>query len=270
MELKTLLTALFLAMFFPVMGCAHSGSGSLVDVRVVSDNGSEYSQYRTYPRIHQEGRYFYMEAVKSERYSIQVSNRSDRQVGVVIAVDGRNIISGAKSDLGRNERMYIIDPFATQTFEGWRTGTDRTNRFYFTEQADSYAERAFSDGSATGTIAMAVYREKIDRRYLRENEIVSPMMSSPGAASPAPAEKQTADRLEKKKNEQAGTGFGETTYSPVRIVHFEPEHKAAEKVILKYEWRTELCRKGIISCGPGNRLWPDEGGFAPPPRDFRG
>ena len=106
MELKTLLTALFLAMFFPVMGCAHSGSGSLVDVRVVSDNGSEYSQYRTYPRVHQQGRYFYMEAVKSERYSIRVSNRSDGQVGVVIAVDGRNIISGAKSD-SRAERAHV-------------------------------------------------------------------------------------------------------------------------------------------------------------------
>ena len=67
-------------------------------------------KYRTYPRTSHEGRYFYMEAVKGEKYSIEVTNRSDRNIGVVIAVDGRNIISGNKSDLKNNERMYIVSP----------------------------------------------------------------------------------------------------------------------------------------------------------------
>ena len=277
MRLKTLVTALFLAVVFPVMGCAHSGGGGVVDVRILSDGGNEFSQYRAHPRTNREGRYFYLEAVKSEKYSIQVSNRSDRSVGLVIAVDGRNIVSGGKSDLKRNERMYIIEPYGTQTFEGWRTGMDRTNRFYFTEQADSYAERAFSDGSAMGTIAVAVYREKIEPRRFSENEIASPKKAAPGGAapsaaapSPAPMESRSADRLEKKKSEQAGTGFGESTYSPVRIVRFEPEYRASDKIVLKYEWRSELCRKGVASCGPRNRLWPEDGGFAPVPRDFHG
>jgi hypothetical protein len=72
------------------------------------------------------------------------------------------------------------------------------------------------------------------------------------------------------KGEETGTGFGETTYSPARIVQFEPEHTAAEKIVLKYEWRSELCRKGIISCGPKNRFWPDDQEFAPIPKDFKG
>jgi len=276
MRLKALATVLVLTLVFPVVGCAHSGGSGLVDVRVLSDGGNEFSQYRAHPRVHREGRYFYLEAVKSEKYSIRVSNRSAGSVGVVIAVDGRNIISGGKSYLGRNERMYIIEPYGTQTYEGWRTGMDRTNRFYFTEQADSYAERAFSDGSAMGTIAVAVYREKIEARHFSENEIASPRKATPGAGSsaaapsPAPMESRSADRLERKKSEQAGTGFGESTYSPVRIVHFEPEYGVFDKIVLKYEWRTELCRKGIASCGPKNRLWPEDGGFAPLPRDFRG
>src|SRR3989304_10357418 len=57
--------------------------------------------------------------------------------------------------------MYIIGPYETNTFEGWRTGMDRTNRFYFTEQSDSYAEKVFADATALGTIALAVYKEKI-------------------------------------------------------------------------------------------------------------
>jgi hypothetical protein len=133
----------------------------MVDVRIVSDAGGEFAQYRTYPRVRYEGRYFYIEAVKGEKYSIEVTNRSERQIGVVIAVDGRNIISGNKSDLKNNERMYIVSPHATNTFEGWRTGMDRTNRFYFTEQSDSYTEKVFADASAMGTITIAVYRKKL-------------------------------------------------------------------------------------------------------------
>jgi hypothetical protein len=274
MKAKVIVTMLFLALVFPAMGCAHGGRGSLIDVRIVSDGTGDLAQYRTYPPNCPEGRYFYMEAVKGERYSIAVANRSDRKVGVVIAVDGRNIISGMKSDLKPTERMYIIAPYTTQTFEGWRTDMDRTNRFYFTEQSDSYAERAFSDGSAMGTIALAVYRERFHEKLSRYDE--APAMRRPQSA-PAPSaskdagaalEGNASDRKEK-KSEQAGTGFGETTYSPARMVRFEAEMRVAEKIVVKYEWRSELCRKGIITCEPKNRLWPG-GGFAPVPRDFRG
>ncbi len=155
------LTALFIVLVIPVLACAHVGKENLVEVRIVSDSGEEFAKYRTYPRFRQEGKFFYMEAVKGQRYSIQVTNQSDRRIGVVMAVDGRNIIDGKKSDLKQNERMYIIGPYETNIFEGWRTGMDRTNRFYFTEQSDSYAEKVFADASAIGTIALAVYRERL-------------------------------------------------------------------------------------------------------------
>jgi hypothetical protein len=189
---------------------------------------------------------------------------------VVIAVDGRNIIDGKKSDLKRNERMYIIGPYESNSFEGWRTAIDRTNRFYFTEPSDSYGEKVFADASAMGTIALAVYREKIPEIILY-SERPSNMKDAPAGAAPSPlGESRAAGRAELKKSEEAGTGFGETTYSPSRVVHFDPESVAAEKIVLKYEWRSELCRKGIIHCGPKNRFWPDNQKFAPIPRDFKG
>ncbi|MHB8158623.1 MAG: hypothetical protein ACYDEQ_14770 [Desulfocucumaceae bacterium] len=267
---KAFLTMLLLALVIPQVACAHAGGWNVVDVRIISDQGGEFTKHRTYPRAAQEGTYFYMEAAKGEKYSIQVANRSDRRIGVVIAVDGRNIISGDKSNLKPGERMYIIDPYATNTFEGWRTGMDKTNRFYFTEQSDSYAEKVFSDGSAMGTIAVAVYREKLPPVALHSVLPQRAKDAPAGAAPKAAREERSSDRLEQEKSEQAGTGFGETTYSPAREVQFEPEHKVAEKIVLKYEWRTELCKKGIITCGSKNRLWPDNGGFAPIPRDFRG
>ena len=268
---KIFLVLLFVVLAVPQWVNAHVGYGGVVDVRIVSDTGGEFAQYRTYPRVRHEGRYFYMEAVKGDKYSIEVTNRSDRNVGVVIAVDGRNIISGSKSDLKNNERMYIISPYATNIFEGWRTGMDRTNRFYFTEQSDSYAEKVFSDGSAMGTIAVAIYREKLPPVVFKPHQSFRAQEAPAGAVSPQSSmEKRSYDRAEKEKSEQAGTGFGETTYSPAREVRFESENVVADKIVLKYEWRQELCKKGIIGCGPKNRLWPDGGGFAPVPRDFRG
>ncbi len=267
---KSLLAALVAVSVILAWTHVQAGTGNVVDVRIVSDSGGEFAWYRTYPRGSQDGKYFYLEAVKGDRYSIQVTNRSDRRIGVVIAVDGRNIISGKKSDLKRNDRMYIIGPRETDTFEGWRTSMDRTNRFYFTEQSDSYAEKVFADGSAMGTIALAVYPEKLPE-ITPHSEMRPRMKEAPAGAAPSPPINQSsADRVEKKKDEQAGTGFGETAYSPAYVVQFDPEHTPAEKIVLKYEWRSELCRKGIVRCGPRNRFWPDEQEFAPVPKDFRG
>ena len=264
------LTGLFIVLVIPALAWAHVEKQNFVDVRIVSDSGQEFQKYRAHPLVLQEGKFFYVEAVKGQRYSIQVTNRWNGSIGVVIAVDGRNIIDGKKSDLQRNERMYIIGPHETNTFGGWRTGMDRTNRFYFTEQSASYAEKVFADASAMGTIALVVYREKLPE-IIPYSGSSSRMKEAPGEAAPgASAGSRSADRAEQKKTLEAGTGFGETTYSPARVVHFDPEHTTAENIVLKYEWRSELCRKGIIPCGPKNRFWPDDHEFAPIPKDFKG
>lgn len=268
---KTFFAVLIIVLSFPFLASAHVGSDGAVEVRIISDHGSEFTKYRTYPRGREDGRYFYVEAAKGERYSIQITNRSSRRAGIIIAVDGRNIIDGKKSDLRRNERMYIIGSYETNTFEGWRTAMDRTNRFYFTEQSDSYAKKVFADASAIGTIAVVAFMEKTPNIvYFLDHPSVMKEAPAANAAPRTSGESLSADRAERKKSEQAGTGFGETTYSPSRYVKFEAESEAADRIVIKYEWRSELCKKGIIQCGSRNRLWPDGQEFAPIPRDFRG
>jgi hypothetical protein len=262
------MAVLFISLATPTLGWAHFGKNDVVDVRIVSDNGAAFPKYETFLRGHRDGEYYYLEAVKGQRYSIQVTNKSDRRIGLVIAVDGRNIIDGKKSDLLRNERMYIIEPYGTNTFEGWRTGMDRTNRFYFTEQSDSYAEKVFADASAMGTIALAAYKEKIPQ-IVPHADMSLPKREAPAACAPS-ASSRAAGKHKLEESDQAGSGFGETTYSPASVVQFDPEHTMAEKVVLKYEWRSELCQKGIISCGPKNRFWPDDLEFAPIPKGFKG
>jgi hypothetical protein len=157
--MKTI-AALILAIGLCASGAWAGGIGKNVEVRILTDDGRILP---TYPvKLRQNLTKVYAEAVKGDHYRIQVRNRLDRRVGLVIAVDGRNIISGDKSWLRYNERMYILEPYGSGEFTGWRTAQDRINRFYFTDLPDSYAA-AFGDESAMGVIAVAAYPEQ--RRY---------------------------------------------------------------------------------------------------------
>ncbi len=232
--------------------------GNGVEVTINSDTGRVLPLY---PAPSRPGILkVYAEAVKGEQYTITVRNRLDRRIGLVLAVDGRNIITGKKSWLGNSERMYILEPYGTGEYKGWRTAGDRINRFYFTETADSYAA-AFRDQSAMGVIALAVYPEV--QRLPPPAELSE---SAPAASQRDTAGAAAASRA-KSEAKSAGTGYGRPEYSPSRVVAFEPEGAALEKIYVRYEWRETLCRQGIIACQPAeppNRLW-DDNDYAPPP-----
>jgi hypothetical protein len=207
----------------------------------------------------------YVEAVRGERYSVRVENRSPYRLGLVIAVDGRNIISGKKSFLQPKERMYILDPQASGLYEGWRTGRDRVNRFYFTDAGDSYAG-AWGDHSALGVIAVAVFPER--RPPEPPPAIYDPEGPYRHQDGKEGLKKSAPQPKTPRAGSQPGTGFGEGRYSPSVRVDFEPEPLAAERHFLKYEWRETLCRRGIIDCRPsGNRFWDEGRGYAPYPRE---
>lgn len=247
----------------------HYGSGD-VEVEVISDRGRTLPQYPV--REGRGGVYkAYLEARRGQNYSVQIRNRTNQRVGVVIAVDGRNIISGDRSNLRPDERMYVLGPHQQESYDGWRTGKNRVNRFYFTDAGDSYAG-AWGDYSAMGVIAVAAFREAervqpqpwsqqgpgySDQRALRR----APPSAEGAAPRAAPAE--------------PGTGYGESEWSPSRRVEFEPERRPFAQVFLKYAWRETLCREGVADCEGGrpprgNRFWNEGDRYAPPPpRDER-
>ncbi|MBI5075529.1 MAG: hypothetical protein HZB62_10260 [Nitrospirae bacterium] len=260
-------TAVILGIVMVLMAVpVFASRGNNVDVEVVSDRGAvfqliphkEFSSGSTY--VFKQ----YLEARKGENYNIQIRNHLSERIGVVVAVDGRNIITGKKSYLGSNEMMYIVEPYGQARLEGWRTSDDKVNRFYFTSSADSYSVRTFSDTSAMGVIAVAVFREKQRPVVLHEQE------RSLGKAQGAPAPSASRSEAKRAAKDEAGTGFGNEHYSPVVKVEFEPEAIPVEKFLVKYEWRNELCKKGIIQCRPEarNRLW-DRDEYAPYPPDYQ-
>jgi hypothetical protein len=248
-----------LAAALPWTAHASSRSGD-VDVEIVGASGS---RFRSFPVESESGNVFraYLEARDQAEYRIRLRNRTGDRIGVVIAVDGRNIISGLRSDLARNERMYILGPWQSAEYEGWRTSMNHVNAFYFTDWDDSYAE-AFRDRSARGVIAVAVYHE---REVLRR----------PDDYARDRAEKSAPNAQARKGESEPGTGFGEEIDSRARVVEFNPERSASERHFIKYEWRESLCERGVMECrrDARNRFWDeDRRGFAPYPpnrrRDF--
>ena len=279
-------TVVILALVVSAVQVWAGSVGDAVEVRIVADNGRTLPTYPVNMRSHLKK--MYAEAVKGDNYRIEVRNKLNRRVGLVIAVDGRNIISGAKSWLKSSEQMYILEPYQLGNFSGWRSSNDRINRFYFTDVPDSYSA-AFGDESAMGIITVAAYPEI--KRYeplpqIQSNALPSWQREMAGkdsgmadrseaatsAASPAPSSDKSSKRAtkaEKQASESAGTGYGHEEYSPVQTVIFEAEKKAVETIHVKYEWRSTLCKLGVVRRDPpprvpANRLW-DNGGYAPPP-----
>ncbi|MGB5065033.1 MAG: hypothetical protein WBQ37_14945 [Candidatus Competibacter sp.] len=256
----------------PTLAAAQRFDSGNVEVEVVNDRGRPYPQY---PLDGRGSSVFkaYVEAVRDQKYSVQIRNRTNQRIGVVIAVDGRNIISGDRSNLRPDERMYVLGPYKQEKYEGWRTGKNRVNRFYFTDAGDSYSG-AWGDYSAMGVIAVAAFGERApnpppqpwtqgspgysDQRGLR-SEKSAPLGAAPGARA------------------EPGTGYGESEWSPSRRVEFEPLPRPFAQYFLKYTWRDTLCRQGVIDCEggrrpPRNRFWKEDGDnyTPPPPRYDRG
>ena len=256
-------------LFMWVSFAAAETIGDTIEVSIVSDNGQLLPFYHV--KDHSALKKVYAEAVKGDHYRIVVRNKLNRRVGVVVAVDGRNIISGQKSWLRNHERMYVLEPYATNEYSGWRSAQNTINRFYFTDVPDSYAA-AFGDESAMGVIAVVAYPEK--RRFWPHKDRI---FSTPWKRDRSEAEgkfesrsKAAAPSAQSEAMDSAGTGYGREEYSPSYRVSFNPERKAAESILIKYEWRETLCKKNIVDCGgssdrySSNRIW-DNNGYAPPP-----
>ncbi|MEM7400468.1 MAG: hypothetical protein AAF304_00805 [Pseudomonadota bacterium] len=245
-----------------------------VEIEIITDNGDAFSIYPvTHRHLKNEYR-AYVEAINGENYSLQIHNRSNQRLGLVIAVDGRNIISGKRSNLKHNENMYIVGPYETQTYSGWRTSSKDIHRFYFTDMEDSYAH-AFGDDSATGVIAVAVFEEKRPFFASREKRKTSKPSVQNAPSRSSDAAKGESALMDQAENE-VGTGFGEHETSYVRKVTFNAKRSATMKNFYKYEWRETLCHKKIIQCGhalphKNNRFWPHEDyevGYAPYPPGY--
>lgn len=247
--------ALALAATWLIAGAAFAHAPSPVSVEIISADGQVFQEF---PVTARDGALrSYLQAEKGARYQVRVRNNSGQRLGLVIAVDGRNIINGGKSDLARSEPMYVLAPYASGDYAGWRANLDAINEFYFTDWSDSYSE-AFGDRSARGVIAVAVYGEVAPPAPVWQPHSNAERSASAPAASSAD---KSASR-----SESPGTGYGDRRVDHVVQVEFVARKNADSRHFIKYEWRETLCRKHLVECGETNRFWDESTlGFAPPP-----
>ncbi|MCX4246699.1 hypothetical protein [Paraliomyxa miuraensis] len=99
----------------------------------------------------------YVAGQPGQRYKLRVQNNSAYRYEVVASVDGLDVIDGDTASFAK--RGYIVDPWATITIDGWRTGDDSVAAFRFSAMEDSYADRK-GQGRNIGVVGFAFFHER--------------------------------------------------------------------------------------------------------------
>jgi hypothetical protein len=262
-----------------------TADGQLVDVQV-SVEGQNTPLYAS----PQGDSRMYFEAHQGRNYGIVLHNRTGERVGVVLTVDGLNVIDGRRSALTNREPMYVLDPWETATIQGWRTSQQDIRKFVFIDEEHSYAERTGQGNGDLGWIRVNAYREvrpfawwglRKDQPYRDNSSRVLDGQPAPEAQAPAPpqgamdfqGQRQAAPdemRAQRKSEESnPGTGWGDRGYDPVRETQFQAVNQPGDRIVLRYEYADGLQALGIQPIRWRSRTQDrDHGayGYAQPPR----
>jgi hypothetical protein len=270
---------------------AYQASGTSIDLSVERD-GASAPLYRARDG---SGRY-YLEARAGGGYALRIVNRSSERVGIVVAVDGLNAISGEREPVpsagARPGRMYVVDPWDEVRVRGWRTSLEDVRQFTFVDEHASYAARTGRANGRMGWIEAWVYRERsgphitrrtppIDRGAEPESRTEERARDDarPAPGSERPPDAEAAPRAAAPPSEKSGaatgqadsfpgTGWGSRAYDPAQVVTFNPDVRPFDSVTVRYEYAPALRALGILPpdrcCGRlGERERGD--GFARPP-----
>jgi hypothetical protein len=224
------------------------------------------------PRYAHDGRW-YVEALKGREYAIQLHNPYGVRVAVALSVDGLNTID-ARHTTAADARKWIIEPYQTITISGWQTSQSSARRFEFTTEERSYAQ-ALGQANDLGLITAVYFRERA--RAVTTDATPSfrrgaggaggragggsgggagsggapqPRTEAPPAEAPALADGRAAQSAaaENKgsRDEYAATGMGRQTDHAITTVWLDLENSPAQQVDIRYEFRPQLVRLGIL------------------------
>jgi len=149
-------------------------------------------------------------------------------------------------------RKWVIGPYETITISGWQTSLALARRFYFTSEERSYAQW-LGKTENLGIISAVFFRERVAHPVPLTAPYGEPRLE--GSAG-APAPQSRADRpagaegqvkaLGVGAEDYAATGIGRTTDHAVRQIHMDLEDTPAASVDIRYEYRAQLARLGIL------------------------
>jgi hypothetical protein len=266
--------------------------GQLVDVQVLVDGWPTALYVR--PQAWDKT---YFQAFRGKNYSLVLRNQTNERVGVLISVDGLNVVNGQRSSLSNHESMYVLDPYESTTINGWRTSLNGVRRFVFVDEERSYASRTDQANGDMGWIRVLSFREqrpmvwRNPRPYIRDNDEwqndsrrgeldgrkdqIEGSREPQGQNAPAPsmggdlkAQRQvTPNHSAPQSDAVPGTGWGDSKWDPVRQTQFLAMNNPTDHLVLRYEYASGLRALGIFP--RGRRVFERERGelgFSQPPR----
>ncbi len=198
----------------------------------------------------------YIEALRGKEYAIRLTNPFDVRVAVALAVDGLNTID-ARRTTAFDARKWVIGPHETVVISGWQVSMEQARHFFFTTEGQSYAER-LGAGENLGLISAVVFRERPAPRPVPvENQETRGRsdQAAPPAAAGAPSAAGTAKSEMARPagpDDYAATGIGSRTEHRVEYVHLELESQPTASINIRYQYRSQLVRLGVIPPGPAS------------------
>jgi hypothetical protein len=186
------------------------------------------------------------------RYEIVLTNQTADRLEIVVSVDGRDVLSGAKADF-RKHRGYVIEPFGTVRVDGFRRSLDHVAAFRFADLEDSFAARNGAPQNV-GAIGIAVFRERASAQIARAKKdsrdrraATTSAPREPSAEPPAKSADSAARTRPAPRAEKLGTEFGESRVSRVRVVSFTRRDASRPdfRVALQYDAAENLLARGV-------------------------
>ena len=284
---RSLFTLALLTTLTSLTSSAEAASAGSYSMQVYMD-GRPATEY------HARGK-TYIEARKGREYIIKLTNNSDQRVAVALSVDGLNSID-AKHTSAKEATKWVVAPWSTLEVKGWQTSSSNSRAFYFTNEQGSYGAW-LGDTTNLGVISAAwfpevvpvVYydapvlmreesrdRADLDRYGAAQNEASGGRGgASTGASAPAASSGAVADRKSESAaksqaapaDELAATGIGRQQRSEVSWVDMEISENAVAVTSIRYEYRDELVKLGVLPRPKPTELQRREqsSGFAPDP-----
>jgi len=218
----------------------------------------------------------YIEAVRSQEYAVRLRNNTGRRIAVALAVDGLNSID-AKTTTAQRASKWVLGPHETITVGGWQVSGSTARRFFFTTEDHSYGEWLGKTDNL-GVIEAAVFRERLPLRVQQDKLPLASASRERDSAAGAPSAPKKESAGEALSDELAATGIGRRVDNPVRRVYLDLEPEPAARLRLRYEYREQLVRLGVLPSPEEQQILRRREGacgfsdfeFAPDPVDIGG
>jgi hypothetical protein len=122
------------------------------------------------------GNRWFVVGEQGRRYTINVRNRTDINLEVVLSVDGMDVIDGSPANF--RKRGYMIPPRGSINIDGFRQSYDAVAAFRFGSVAESYANRRHGDARNVGVIGVAIFNERGTDPW-QQNEMLRRLRANP-------------------------------------------------------------------------------------------